>query len=171
MGDTEADTDELLLRRLHHEHAGVLYAFVHRYTDDRQLAEDVVQETLLRAWQRLDRLDTDDPRSYLFTVARNVLTDAWRAKQRRPMEIGEDHIPAVPVADQVDRTLEALLVAEALRRLSDDHRTVVEQLYYRGRPVAEVSRLLGIAEGTVKSRAYYAVRALRSVFEELGVTR
>jgi RNA polymerase sigma-70 factor, ECF subfamily len=64
-----------------------------------------------------------------------------------------------------------LLVAEALRRLSAEHRTVVEQLYFLGRPVAEVGRLLGIAEGTVKSRAYYAVRALRSVFEELGVTR
>jgi RNA polymerase sigma-70 factor, ECF subfamily len=167
----EADPDELLLRRLHDEHAGVLYAFVHRYTDDRQLAEDVVQETLLRAWQRLDRLDTDDPRSYLFTVARNVLTDAWRAKQRRPIEIGEDHTPVVPVADQIDRTLDAMLVAEALRRLSAEHRTVVEQLYFLGRPVAEVGRILGIAEGTVKSRAYYAVRALRSVFEELGVTR
>jgi len=169
--NTEADPDELLLRRLHDEHAGVLYAFVHRYTDDRQLAEDVVQETLLRAWQRLDRLDTDDPRSYLFTVARNVLTDAWRARQRRPVEIGEDHTPTVPVADQVDRTLDALLVAEALRRLSAEHRAVLEQLYFLGRPVAEVGRLLGIAEGTVKSRAYYAVRALRSVFEELGVTR
>jgi RNA polymerase sigma-70 factor, ECF subfamily len=171
MDNLEADPDELLLRRLHDEHAGVLYAFVHRYTDDRQLAEDVVQETLLRAWQRLDQLDTDDPRSYLFTVARNILTDTWRARQRRPVEIGEDHTPAVPVADQVDRTLDALLVAEALRRLSAEHRTVVEQLYFLGRPVAEVGRLLGIAEGTVKSRAYYAVRALRSVFEELGVTR
>jgi RNA polymerase sigma-70 factor (ECF subfamily) len=169
--NTEADPDELLLRRLHDDHAGVLYAFVHRYTDDRQLVEDVVQETLLRAWQRLDRLDTDDPRSYLFTIARNVLTDNWRARKRRPVEIGEDHTPAVPVADQVDRTLDALLVAEALRRLSAEHRTVVEQLYFFGRPVAEVGRLLGIAEGTVKSRAYYAVRALRSVFEELGVTR
>jgi len=169
--DMDADTDELLLRRLHDEHAGVLYAFVHRYTDDRQLAEDVVQETLLRAWQRLDRLDTSDPRSYLFTVARNVLTDSWRAKQRRPVEISDDHAPSLPVADQVDRTLDALLVGEALRRLSTDHRSVVEQLYFHGRPVADVARLLGIAEGTVKSRAYYAVRALRSVFEELGVTR
>jgi RNA polymerase sigma-70 factor, ECF subfamily len=168
---TEADTDSRLLRRLHDEHAGVLYAFVHRYTDDRQLAEDVVQETLLRAWQRLDRLDVDDPRSYLFTVARNVLTDTWRAKQRRPIEIAEDHTPALPAADQVDRTLDALLVAEALRRLSSDHRAVVEHLYFHGRPVAEAARLLGVAEGTVKSRAYYAVRALRSIFDELGVTR
>jgi RNA polymerase sigma-70 factor, ECF subfamily len=169
--DPEADTDEKLLRRLHDEHAGVLYAFVHRYTDDRQLAEDVVQETLLRAWQRLDRLNTDDPRSYLFTVARNVLTDTWRAKQRRPIEITDEHTPTLPAADQVDRTLDALLVAEALRRLSNEHRTVVEHLYFHGRPVAETAKLLGLAEGTVKSRAYYAVRALRSIFDELGVTR
>lgn len=165
------DTDEQLLRQLHDAHAGVLYAFVSRYTDDRQLAEDVVQETLLRAWQRLDRLDTDDPRSYLFTVARNLLTDAWRARQRRPLEVDDSQVPTIAVADQTDRTLDSMLVAEALRRLSDDHRAVVEQLYFRGRPVADAARTLGVAEGTVKSRAYYAVRALRSVFEELGVSR
>lgn len=163
--------DEQLLRQLHDEHASVLFAFVHRYTDDRQLVEDVIQETLLRAWQRLDRLDTDDPRSYLFTIARNVLTDAWRARQRRPIEVDDSHSAPVPVADQTDRALDSMLVAEALRRLSAEHRSVVEHLYFQGRPVAEAARLLGIAEGTVKSRAYYAVRALRSIFEELGVSR
>jgi RNA polymerase sigma-70 factor (ECF subfamily) len=165
------NTDEQLLRQLHDEHAGVLYAFVHRYTGDRQLVEDVVQETLLRAWQRLDRIDTGDPRSYLFTVARNVLTDSWRARQRRPVEVDAEHAPPVPVADQTDRTLDTMLVAEALTRLSTEHRSVVEQLYFHGQPVADTARLLGIAEGTVKSRAYYAVRALRSIFEELGVSR
>jgi RNA polymerase sigma-70 factor, ECF subfamily len=164
-------TDEQLLRRLHDEHAGVLYAFVHRYTDDRQLVEDVVQETLLRAWQRLDRLDTNDPRSYLFTVARNVLTDMWRARRRRPIEVTDAHAGPVPVSDETDRALDTMLVAEALGRLSAEHRSVVEQLYFHGRPVADAARLLGVAEGTVKSRAYYAVRALRSIFEELGVSR
>jgi RNA polymerase sigma-70 factor (ECF subfamily) len=171
MRPVHGDADEQLLRRLHDEHAGVLYAFVHRYTDDRQLAEDVVQETLLRAWQHLDRLDTDEPRSYLFTVARNVLTDAWRARKRRPIEVDAEHTPPVAVADQTDRTLDSMLVAEALHRLSTEHRSVVELLYFYGRPVAEAAQLLGIAEGTVKSRAYYAVRALRSTFEELGVSR
>lgn len=171
MESVSRNTDEELLRRLHDDHAGVLYAFVHRYTDDRQLVEDVVQETLLRAWQRLDRLDTDDPRSYLFTVARNVLTDAWRARQRRPIEVDAAHAPPVPVADQTDRTLDSMLVAEALDRLSAEHRAVVEQLYFRGQSVADTAKLLGIAEGTVKSRAYYAVRAMRAIFEELGVSR
>lgn len=170
-GSVNESTQDQLLRQLHHEHSAVLYAFVHRYTDDRQLVEDVVQETLLRAWQRLDRLDIEDPRSYLFTVARNVLTDSWRARQRRPIEVDAGQAPAIPVADQTDRTLDSMLVAEALRRLSDEHRSVVEQLYFHGRAVADTARLLGVAEGTVKSRAYYAVRALRSIFEELGVSR
>ncbi|HEY0637821.1 MAG TPA: sigma-70 family RNA polymerase sigma factor [Pseudonocardiaceae bacterium] len=171
MGPAHGDTDEQLLRRLHDDHAGVLYAFVSRYTDDRQLVEDVVQETLLRAWQRLEHLDTDDPRSYLFTVARNVLTDGWRARQRRPVEVDAEHTPPVPVPDQTDRTLDSMLVAEALHRLSAEHRSVVELLYFHGRSVADSAQVLGIAEGTVKSRAYYAVRALRSIFEELGVSR
>lgn len=61
------------------------------------------------------------------------------------------------------------MVAEALTRLSDDHRGVLLECYYRGRSVAEASRLLGIPEGTVKSRTHYALRALRLALEELGV--
>lgn len=170
-GSVRESTDEQLVRQLHDEHAGVLYAFVHRYTDDRQLVEDVVQETLLRAWRRLDKIDVADPRSYLFTVARNVLTDVWRARQRRPVEVDDSNAAPAPVADHTDRVLDSMLVAEALRRLSDDHRFVVEQLYFYGQPVADTARKLGVAEGTVKSRAYYAVRALRSALEELGVSR
>ncbi|WP_083913472.1 sigma factor-like helix-turn-helix DNA-binding protein [Nocardia concava] len=75
------------------------------------------------------------------------------------------------VDEPLDRAIDGWLVSEALARLSPEHRAVVVELYYRDRSVAETARPLGIAEGTVKSRSYYAVRALRSIFDELGVTR
>ncbi|MEU5948598.1 sigma-70 family RNA polymerase sigma factor [Micromonospora sp. NPDC047465] len=163
-----------MMRALHDEHAGAVYAFVRRYEPDPQRAEDVVQEAFLRVWRGIDRLDTKrrSLRAYLFTVARNVLTDLWRAQQRRPTLVADqDALARVPAEDEVERALDDWLVAEALTRLSYEHRRVVEEMYFHGRTVADAAAVLGIPEGTVKSRAYYAVRALRSAFEELGVTR
>jgi RNA polymerase sigma-70 factor (ECF subfamily) len=71
--------------------------------------------------------------------------------------------------DEVDRALEAWQMAEALRRLSPEHRTVIVETYYGARSVASTAARLGIPEGTVKSRLYYGLRALRLVLEELEV--
>jgi RNA polymerase sigma-70 factor (ECF subfamily) len=166
--------DEELMTALYTEHYAVLLSFILRYVRDRHRAEDLVQETLLRAWKHIDHLDTDTgrTRSYLLTIARNVVTNAWRAEQRRPHLIADEAaVNSVPEADNVDQLVEGWLVAEALGRLSDEHQNVVRAMYFEGQSVADTARKLSIPEGTVKSRAYYAVRALRAVFEEMGVLR
>ena len=166
--------DEELMTALYTEHYAVLLSFVSRYVHDRHKAEDLVQETLLRAWRHIGHLDPDPgrTRSYLLTIARNVVTNAWRADQRRPRLVADDDaVQAVPSADNVDQLVEGWLVAEALERLSADHRAVVQAMYYEGQTVADAARRLSVPEGTVKSRAYYAVRALRQAFEEMGVLR
>jgi RNA polymerase sigma-70 factor (ECF subfamily) len=171
-GDRSADAE--FLRALYDEHAAVLFAFVLRHVDDRQRAEDVVQETLLRTWRNLDGLEDAQgrTRAYLLTVARNVLTDQWRAERVRPALVADEAaVAAVAAEDGVDRLLDSVLVAEALARLAPAHRRVVEEMYLRGHSVAETAATLGVPEGTVKSRSYYAVRALRDAFEEMGVVR
>lgn len=171
---TAVTPDQRLMTVLHDQHAGALYAFALRYVDDRDQARDVVQETLLRAWRHLDKLDPEhtDPRAYLFTVARNLLTDQWRASQRRPHLVHDDvRLEAQPAPDELDDVIQGWLVSAALDRLTPQHRQVIEALYYRGNSVASAAADLGLPEGTVKSRTYYAMRALRAIFEEIGVTR
>ncbi|WP_312034373.1 sigma-70 family RNA polymerase sigma factor [Actinoplanes sp. TBRC 11911] len=166
--------DEELMTALYTEHYAVLLSFILRYVRDRHRAEDLVQETLLRAWKHIDHLDTETgrTRSYLLTIARNVVTNAWRAEQRRPHLVADENaVNSVPEADNVDQMVEGWLVAEALGRLSGEHQDVVRAMYFEGQSVADTARKLAIPEGTVKSRAYYAVRALRAVFEEMGVLR
>ncbi|MFI5934983.1 sigma-70 family RNA polymerase sigma factor [Actinoplanes sp. NPDC051494] len=168
------NSDEELMTALYTEHYGILLSFISRYVRDRHRAEDLVQETLLRAWRHIDHLDPEPgrTRSYLLTIARNVVTNAWRAEQRRPRLVTDDAaVESAPSADNVDQLVEGWLVAEALERLSDDHRAVVRSMYYEGQTVADTARNLSVPEGTVKSRAFYAVRALRQVFEEMGVLR
>ena len=159
-----------LLRELHSRHGSALWAFAFRLTGDRGRAEDVVQETLLRAWLSPAVLSAPDParRAWLYTVARHLVADEWRSK-RAHAEIATAEPPETSTADPSDEALETWLVAEALSRLTAEHRQVLVECFYRSRSVAEAARCLGIPQGTVKSRTHYALRALRLVLQEMGV--
>ena len=138
---------------------------------DRARAEDVAQETLLRAWRHFSVLDEarGSVRAWLFTVARNIVIDEWRTR-RSQSELTVAEVPEVgDPGDRTDQLLLSWVVAEAITKLSPDHRAVLLECYYRGAPVAEAARHLGVPEGTVKSRTHYALRALRLALEEMGV--
>jgi len=163
-GSHDAD----LLRELHEQHAGGLWSYALRLTGDRGRAQNVVQETLLRAWRNPQILDPEcgSQRSWLYTVARNIVIDEWRTTRWSP-ETEIDRIPDQPIGDASDPLVNRHLVAAALGRLTQEHRDVLGELYLRGSSVAQAAHALGIAPGTVKSRTYYALRALRLAIEEL----
>lgn len=163
-------SDEDLIRALYAEHAGPLLRYaMHLMSGDRQRAEDIVQETLLRAWQHPEAIAERPARPWLFAVARNLAIDAYRAKRARPHEVGEAALDVIPVADDADRALESWAVADALGALRPEHRGVLLETYYRGKSVAEAAASLGVPAGTVKSRTFYALRALRLALEERGL--
>lgn len=164
--------DERLLRALHDEHAKALWAYAMRLTGgDSGRAQDAVQETLLRAWRHPDVLDPTrgSARSWLYTTIRNILIDEWRARNVRP-EVVTDDLPEVTGPDHAETAVQSWLVADALRQLSPAHREVLVECFYRGYSVTEAAERLRVPPGTVKSRTYYALRALRLVLEERGVT-
>lgn len=164
--------DEQVLRLLHDEHAPALWGYAMRLTGgDAGRAQDAVQETLLRAWRHPEVMDSErgSPRPWLFTTLRNVLIDEWRARKVRP-EVVTDEVPELATPDHADAAVQSWLVADALRQLSQQHREVLLECYYRGCSVAQAAQRLGIPAGTVKSRTYYALRALRLALEERGVT-
>jgi RNA polymerase sigma-70 factor (ECF subfamily) len=165
-----ANTDADLLRALHDEHADAVWRYVVGLTGgDRALAQDIVQETLLRAWRTPAVLaGTGSPRGWLFTVAKRLVIDNWRAAQARPRIVTDD-VPERPGTDSIDQALDRHVVVAALRTLSDEHRAVLVECYFRGASIGEAAEALRIPVGTVKSRLHYGLRALRLALEEMGM--
>ena len=144
-------------------HARPLYRFLLKITfGDPREAEDLLQETLLRAWRYLQdhAADVTVLRPWLYTVARRAAIDAARARQARPPEVTADMAELSVGRDDVDRLLTGLTIRQALMSLTPDHRQVLYEIFYNDRTACEAARVLGIPEGTVKSRMFYALRAL-----------
>jgi RNA polymerase sigma-70 factor, ECF subfamily len=171
-----ASHEDTLVRMLYEEHAGPLLMFVLRLTGgDRQRAEDIVQETLLRAWRNAHRLGAQGQQSlrpWLVTVARRIAIDDHRSASARPAETYDRELESFPSAvDDTDRVLQSMTVSDALRELSQSHREILIETYFRGRTVPEAAENLNLPLGTAKSRVYYALRALRTALQQRGVTQ
>ncbi|MEU6661032.1 sigma-70 family RNA polymerase sigma factor [Streptomyces sp. NPDC046821] len=165
--------DEELMRVLYREHAGPLLAYVLRLVaGDRQRAEDVVQETLIRAWKNAGQLNraTGSVRPWLVTVARRIVIDTHRSRQARPQEVDPSPLEVIPAEDEIDKALWLMTLADALDDLTPAHREVLVETYFKGRTVNEAAAVLGIPSGTVRSRVFYALRSMKLALEERGVT-
>ena len=164
------DPGETFVGALWDAHGDALLGYVTRLTGDSGRAEDIVQEVMLRAWRHADQLETGarSLRPWLFTVAGHLATDQHRARRSRPEVLGSAELETRAVGDGIDRAVDAWEVSAAFGALSPEHRSVLVETYYRGRSVAEAAAALGVPAGTVKSRTYYALRALRLALEERG---
>lgn len=170
--------DEEAVAALYREHAPALRRFIGRTSVDQARVEDVIQEVILRVWRQAPEVVS--MRAYLLQATRNILIDMHRAAGRRVVEVAADRDDdsrarldprAANPAAAIDHALDQILVEDALARLQADHRAVIIALYYRRHTVTEAAALLGVPPGTVKSRAFYAVRSLRAILDEMGVTQ
>lgn len=153
------------VRAAYAEHSASLVAFAASSLRDRALAEDCVQEVFVRAWRASERHDPDrgSVRTWLFAIARNVVVDAARARARRPPVLATDAAPdPADPRDAPAAVVERMRLAQALAGLSPEHRTVVVEVHLNGRDYADVSRETGVAVATLRTRMFYALKALRT---------
>lgn len=158
------------LRALYDKYANALWSYVVRLNGgDRVKAQDVVQETMLRAWRNPAVLEWADgsQRGWLFTVARRIVIDEWRSTRGHP-ELLTDQVSEQPVDDTAQQTVDHQFVLAALRTLSTEHRRVLLECYFRGASTAEAARILSVPPGTIKSRIHYALHALRRSLDEMA---
>ena len=156
-------------------HAAELHGYAVRVLRDHDEADEALQETFVRAWRSADRYDATRPlRPWLFAILRNVVVDQARKRSLRVapeadpdgLEAGHDSVD-----NAVERVIDQWVLAEALRRIRADQRTVLVETVYRGRSYADVAAELGVPDATARTRAFYGLRALRLVLEEMGWAR
>ena len=135
----------------------------------RERAEEIVQDTLVKAWRHPDLLaqPREAQRAWLYTVVRHAATDAWRRDEARPRVVGAPS-PELEAPEGLERVIETWVLRDAVDRLSEEHRRVLHHAFYLGHSVEQTASALRVAPGTVKSRTYYALRALRVILEEMG---
>ena len=162
-GDADA-----AIRQLYVRHAEALHLYVQRFCADRASADDIVQETFIRAWRHLSKLSSDERpiRPWLYRVARNLVIDADRAARARPVVIQIQAGDDGGTDYGLDQVLDRELLSAALQRLSPAHQAVVVETFYNGGSPAGVARALGIPQGTARSRLHYALLALRRQLHE-----
>jgi RNA polymerase sigma-70 factor (ECF subfamily) len=162
------DERERSVKALYREQADDLYAYVVRLLDgDGQRAEDIVQEALLRCWNTRQCVTGEPLRPWLFRVARNLVIDGHRSRQARPREVGGEWLDGMTTSeDDFERLLSSVVVADAVRTLSDSHREAIYETFFVGRTTQEAAAVLNVPQGTVKSRVYYALRTLRTTLNE-----
>ncbi len=170
-------SDEDAVGAAYAAHGAEIYRFLLRGLGDAGAAQDVVQETFLRAWRARERFDPElaSLRVWLFAIARNAMLDHARASKVRPWQTNLVDPPAAALMggtteDDTERLVHSWVVEEALRRLSEEHRTAIVQTHLRERPYDEVARELGVPVGTLRSRVFYGLKALRVAMDEMGVT-
>jgi RNA polymerase sigma-70 factor, ECF subfamily len=164
--------DDAVITALYQSYRAPLMSFVLRLTGgDRQHAEDIVQETMVRAWREAGRLDLSVPSlmPWLTAVARRIVIDEHRRRSARPAESGAAAYPELTVDDSVADTVLRVAVADAMGQLTSSHRQVLHATILRDQTASQAAAALGIPVGTVKSRVHYALRVLEVVLAERGL--
>ena len=163
---------EHLARTLYESHGAALEGWAQSRFGDRQMASDVVQETVLLAWRKYDQYDPDrgSERAWMFGIARNVAASQHRRRARYLRVVPTDQVTDVGRPDpELSRLTEVSFIVDGLQRLSDEHQAVVAAAYWEGLSTKEIGRRFGIPDGTVKSRLHHALRILRIHLQEREV--
>ncbi|GAB4100327.1 sigma-70 family RNA polymerase sigma factor [Sinomonas halotolerans] len=165
--------DEDAVAAIYRDHGAALRRFARGAVGSDGQAEEIVQEAIVRVWRQAPET-TVGLRAYLYRTVRNLIVDQHRQRARRPRTVpaeGDGGFDAAVDAERIDELLDRIVMEEALMRLTPEHRQALVAVHYRRLSVHEAALELGVPAGTVKSRCFYGLRALRAALDELGVER
>jgi RNA polymerase sigma-70 factor (ECF subfamily) len=157
---------------LYREYGRLVYGVAYRVLGRRDLAEDAVQQSFVRAWQAAERIDPDrNPAPWLATIAKRVSIDILRRESRRPVgvldDVAADDRAIVTLPPELETLDAAWHVRRAIDTLAPEEAVIVRMQHLEGMTHAEIADQLGIVIGTVKSRSHRAHRKLAALLGHL----
>lgn len=165
--------DETAFKQILDKHLGSVYAFVFQLVRERTAAEDIAQETFIKAWRHLDRYDVARPfRTWLFAIAKNAAYDWLKKKRAIPFsaftETHDGSLPFENIPDPEPLPAEFLMrqdasaeLAQVISQLPEKYRTLISLVYQEGFSLHEAAEIFGEPYNTVKSRHQRAILELR----------
>lgn len=147
---------------MYNTYADDIYRFLFVHVRDVALAEDLTADTFAKAWKNIDNYDFKHPRGWLYTIARNTLTDYWRKKKPIPLDDGieiTDNKP--PQSETIDKKIDIKRAAKALTKLPEEMKSVVSLRFLRGYSVRQTAEALDLSESNVRVVQYRALKKLK----------
>jgi len=163
------------LAEVYRRHAGASYALARRLLNDKELAEEVLQEVFLRLWNTPERFDSErgSLRAYLLAQTHGRAVDLLRSETARRRREEREAREAPEFGDDIERQVIDLTVSEKVKEvvagLPTDERQAIELAYFGGHTYRQVAVMLETPEGTVKSRIRSGLRRLRTDLADAGV--
>jgi RNA polymerase sigma-70 factor (ECF subfamily) len=170
-----AQGDRLAMQVLYGRHHVRVYRFALRLVRKEQVAEDLISEVFLDVWRQAGKFEGRSAVStWLLAITRFKALSALRKKKNAEL----DDETAAAIEDTSDNPEVAVAkkdtgnaLRNCLARLSQDHREIVDLVYYHEKSVEEVAEIVGIPENTVKTRLFYARKKLAELLKEAGIER
>lgn len=167
-----AGGDGSALAVLYQRYAGAVYSLAYRVVNNREVAEELLNEAFLRAWKQAPSFDARRGKfsTWILSVTRNLSIDELRSQRSRPQKadrVGEEDVPSdlvdpgVPVEEQVWLLEQGAIIRDALRRLPEAQREALELAYFQGLTQSEIALRLGHPLGTTKTRMRLGLQKLR----------
>jgi RNA polymerase sigma-70 factor, ECF subfamily len=167
--------DKNAMRLLFVRHNARVFRFLRRLVDNAATAEDLVTETFVEVWRRAGRFEARSKAStWILGIARYKALSALR--RRHVVQLDDDafELVADPMDDpevHAQNNKRAAVLRDCLRQLPPAQREILDLIYYHEQSVADVARIVGVPENTVKTRAFYARKRVAELMAERGIER
>lgn len=158
------------LERLIDRYGGPLFGYGKRRLKDTGMAEELVQDTFVRIWRGASRFDPSrgSARTWIYAIAHNSAIDLQRRRSSRPLDLPDHDSDSFGSEQPHESLVERLEVRDALGSLGEKHREVLLLSYDGGLTQSEIAERLSIPIGTVKTRTYHGLRAMREELQRRG---
>lgn len=156
---------------LYDHYSPALFGIALKVINDETVAGDVLQEIFLKIWRSIERYDTDKGRlfTWMVNIARNTAIDTLRSKAHKQGQKVQELGSNTMVMDQfaVHQSVDHLGLTKVIEQLNREQRVIIDLAYYKGCTQEEISKILDIPLGTVKTRMRNAIIQLRTILKQL----